>query len=78
MPPRRARSSTSSRSTRRCQNLAEFDPRAGRIVELRIFSGLDIAEIARLHDLTERTVFRDWRRARAFLVQQLGLAGAAG
>ena len=53
--------------------LTEFDPRAGQLVEWRIFGGLDIAEIARLQDLTERTVFRDWRRARAFLVQQLGL-----
>jgi len=53
--------------------LAELDPRAGQLVEWRIFGGLDIAEIARLQGLTERTVFRDWRRARAFLVQHLGL-----
>jgi RNA polymerase sigma factor (TIGR02999 family) len=53
--------------------LAEFDPRAGQLVEWRVFGGLDIAEIARMNGLTERTVFRDWRRARAFLVQQLGL-----
>jgi len=58
-------------------DLAEFDPRAGRIVEWRIFSGLEIAEIARLQNLAERTVFRDWRRARAFLIQRLGLADAA-
>lgn len=53
--------------------LAELDPRAGQLVEWRVFAGLDIAEIARLQGLTERTVFRDWRRARAFLVQHLGL-----
>jgi RNA polymerase sigma factor (TIGR02999 family) len=53
--------------------LTEFDPRAGQLVEWRIFAGLEIAEIARMQDLTERTVFRDWRRARAFLVHQLGL-----
>jgi RNA polymerase sigma factor (TIGR02999 family) len=53
--------------------LAKLDPRAGQIVEWRIFGGLEIAEIAQLQGLTERTVFRDWRRARAFLVQQLGL-----
>jgi RNA polymerase sigma factor (TIGR02999 family) len=52
--------------------LAELDPRAGQLVEWRVFGGLEIAEIARMQDLTERTVFRDWRRARAFLVQQLG------
>lgn len=55
--------------------LAEVDPRAGSIVEWRIFSGLEIAEIAQLQNLAERTVFRDWRRARAFLVDRLGLAG---
>jgi RNA polymerase sigma factor (TIGR02999 family) len=53
--------------------LSAFDMRAGQLVEWRIFGGLDIAQIARLQGLTERTVFRDWRRARAFLVQQLEL-----
>ncbi len=54
--------------------LAELDPRAGKVVEWRIFGGLEIAEIAHLQILTERTVFRDWRRARAWLVRELGLA----
>ena len=58
------------------ENLSRLDPRAGQIVEWRIFGGLEIAEIARLQDLTERTVFRDWRRARAFLVQELGIEEA--
>ncbi|MGH8041645.1 MAG: ECF-type sigma factor [Rudaea sp.] len=59
------------------EQLAQADPRAGQLVEWRIFGGLEIAEIARLQALTERTVFRDWRRARAFLVQQLGLDTAS-
>jgi RNA polymerase sigma factor (TIGR02999 family) len=58
--------------------LAEVDPRAGQLVEWRVFGGLEIADIARLQDLTERTVFRDWRRARAYLVKQLGLDAAGG
>ncbi|MEO8802466.1 MAG: ECF-type sigma factor [Rudaea sp.] len=53
--------------------LAELDPRAGQLVEWRVFGGLQIDEIAKLQNMTERTVFRDWRRARAFLVRQLGL-----
>ena len=57
-------------------DLAALDPRAGQLVEWRVFAGLDIAEIARMQDLTERTVFRDWRRARAFLVRHLGLGAA--
>jgi RNA polymerase sigma factor (TIGR02999 family) len=53
--------------------LAELDARAGQLVEWHIFAGLTIAEIARLQGVTERTVFRDWRRARSFLVHRLGL-----
>ncbi len=56
--------------------LTRIDPRAGQLVEWRIFGGLEIADIARLQDLTERTVFRDWRRARAFLVRELDLVAA--
>ena len=57
--------------------LAQIDARAAQLVEWRVFGGLEIAEIAQLQGLTERTVFRDWRRARAFLIQQLGLDQAA-
>ncbi|MGH8123737.1 MAG: ECF-type sigma factor, partial [Rudaea sp.] len=57
--------------------LAQLDPRAGQLVEWRVFSGLEFADIAKLQDLTERTVFRDWRRARAFLVRQLGLESSS-
>jgi RNA polymerase sigma factor (TIGR02999 family) len=53
--------------------LSKVDPRAGDLVEWHVFGGLDIAEIARMQKLTDRTVFRDWRRARAFLALQLGL-----
>lgn len=53
--------------------LSELDARAGQVVELYVFGGLRIEEIARIQGLTERTTFRDWRRARAFLVQRLGL-----
>jgi RNA polymerase sigma factor (TIGR02999 family) len=53
--------------------LTDMDPRAGQLVEWRVFGGLDIAEIAQLQNLAERTVFRDWRRARAWLVRELEL-----
>lgn len=55
--------------------LAGLDARAAQVVEWHVFGGLGIEEIASLQDLTVRTVYRDWRRARAFLVQQLGLSG---
>jgi RNA polymerase sigma factor (TIGR02999 family) len=52
--------------------LAQIDPRAGQLVEWRVFGGLEMTDIAQLQGVTERTVFRDWRRARAFLVDRLG------
>jgi RNA polymerase sigma factor (TIGR02999 family) len=53
--------------------LTELDPRGGQVVEWRVFGGMDMVEIAQLQGLTQRTIARDWRRACAFLVQQLGL-----
>ena len=52
---------------------AEFDVRAAQVVEWHVFGGLSIEDIAELQGHTVRTVYRDWRRARAFLVQRLGL-----
>jgi len=49
------------------QALDELDPRLVSMVECRFFGGLDYAEIALAHGVSERTVRRDWRRARAFL-----------
>lgn len=42
-------------------------PRLSSLIELRFFTGLDLAEIAAMQDLSERTLNRDWRRARAEL-----------
>lgn len=44
------------------------EPRASRIFELRYFAGLGADEIAELVGVTRRTVDRDWRYARAFLL----------
>ncbi len=57
--------------------LTELDPRAGNVVECHVFGGLRLEEIAELQGLAVRTIYRDWRRARAFLVQRLGLANRA-
>ena len=53
--------------------LSRLDPRSGQVVEWHVFGGLRLEEIAELSGLAVRTTYRDWRRARAFLVQQLGL-----
>lgn len=57
--------------------LANLDARQARIVELRFFGGLTLAEIAALLDVSERTVKREWQKARAFLYQSMSaLQGA--
>lgn len=51
--------------------LAEIDPRAGLIVELRYFVGMNNDQIAKVLDLSEKTVRRDWNTARAWLEAEL-------
>ncbi|MCK9540135.1 ECF-type sigma factor [Dokdonella sp.] len=51
--------------------LADIDAQLARIVDLHVFSGLEFAEIADLEGLSERSVFRLWRNARVFLLDQL-------
>lgn len=51
--------------------LAGLDERAARVVEMRYFAGFDDARIAAALAVSERTVRRDWERARAFLALAL-------
>ena len=51
--------------------LARVAPRQAAIVETRFFGGLEISEIAVLFDVSEATVMRDWRAAKAWLSQKL-------
>lgn len=51
--------------------LASLDTRAGRVVELRFFAGLSIAETADALDVSSATVERDWTVAKAWLLQRL-------
>lgn len=55
--------------------LAELDPRLAQVVEWRYFGGMSESEIATAMGLTERTVRRDWRKARAFLYSDMAGAG---
>lgn len=54
--------------------LDAVDPALRELAELRYFSGLSVEEVAALRGVTERTVFRQWQQARAFLQVQLGPA----
>lgn len=49
-------------------HLEAADPRAAQVVQLNYFTGMTMAEIGALLGVTERTIRRDWRRARAFLL----------
>ncbi|MCA9285394.1 MAG: sigma-70 family RNA polymerase sigma factor [Phycisphaerales bacterium] len=52
--------------------LAGADPRAARVVELRIFAGLSIEETSEVLGVGHATVERDWRAAQAWLLARLG------
>jgi RNA polymerase sigma factor (TIGR02999 family) len=47
--------------------LEELDPRQRQVVELRFFGGMEEREIAAVLGVSERTVHRDWVKARAWL-----------
>ncbi len=55
--------------------LARLEPRQALIVESRFFGGLEVSEISRLIGVSEATVLRDWRAAKAWLGQALHRAG---
>ena len=57
--------------------LSKLDERLGRIVELRFFGGLSVEEVAEVMEMSERTVKRDWRKARALLYQAITSAEPA-
>ena len=51
--------------------LAAVDPRLAEVVDLKFFCGFTFAEIAAMRHASERTVQRDWEKARLFLHQAL-------
>ena len=53
-------------------DLDRLDPRLAEVVDLKYFCGFSFAEIAALRGISERTVQRDWEKARLLLYQQIG------
>lgn len=53
------------------RRLEDQDPRMAEIVKLRFFAGLSYEETAETLGVTERTVYREWQLARAWLQQRL-------
>jgi RNA polymerase sigma factor (TIGR02999 family) len=58
------------------EKLAQLDERLVRVVELRFFAGLEVKDIAGLLGVSEPTIKRDTRAAKAFLMRQLGAGDA--
>ncbi len=53
------------------EQLARIQPRQALMVESRFFGGLDIGETAELLGVSEATILRDWRAAKAWLALEL-------
>lgn len=56
--------------------LAAVDVRLSRIVDLKFFCGFSFGEIAAMSGMSERTIQRDWEKARIYLHRALGGTGS--
>lgn len=63
---------------RALERLEALDERQARVVELRYFAGLEVAETAEALGISSATVKRDWTMARAWLVRELEQNGSGG
>jgi RNA polymerase sigma factor (TIGR02999 family) len=55
--------------------LAVIDERLALVVDLKFFCGFSFVEIAGMHGVSERTVQRDWEKARIYLHRALAGSG---
>jgi RNA polymerase sigma factor (TIGR02999 family) len=53
------------------QELERLEPRQAMLVESRFFGGLDVLETAELLEVSEATIHREWRAAKAWLKHRL-------
>jgi RNA polymerase sigma factor (TIGR02999 family) len=53
------------------ESLAQLHPRQAEMVVCRFFGGLDAAETAALLNVSEATILRDWRAAKAWLAKEI-------
>lgn len=51
--------------------LAVIDPRRAKVVELRFFGGMTVAETAEVLSISDETVMRDWKLAKSWLRREL-------
>jgi RNA polymerase sigma-70 factor, ECF subfamily len=55
--------------------LAKFDERKAKIVELKFFGGLSVEETSEVLKISAETVMRDWKKAKVWLYRELSNAG---
>ena len=55
--------------------LARMDPRKAKVVELRFFGGLTVEETAEVLKISDQSVVRDWKLAKAWLRRELQKTG---
>jgi RNA polymerase sigma factor (TIGR02999 family) len=67
IPEQVADSSELQRLSDAVDRLAAADSRLAEVVDLKYFGGFSFGEIAAMRDMSERTVQRDWEKARIFL-----------
>lgn len=60
------------------RTLARTHPQKSRVVELRYFGGLSVEETARVLKVSDATVARDWKFARAWLAREIDPGGGYG
>ncbi len=53
------------------EKLSRLNPRQAAMVESRFFGGLNVAETAEMLDVSEATILRDWRAAKAWLAREI-------
>ena len=53
------------------QALAKFDERKSKVIELRFFGGLSVEETAAVLNVSDDTVMRDWKLAKAWLLREM-------
>lgn len=60
------------------RRLARRHPKKSQVVELRFFGGLSIQETAHILEVSDSTVERDWKFARAWLAREINQGGRYG
>jgi RNA polymerase sigma-70 factor (ECF subfamily) len=55
------------------KRLGEMDPQKCRIVEMKIFCGLNMKEISEVEKVSPSTIEREWRKAKAWLHREMSV-----